>query len=244
MSNDGWTPQNREKTSCVGDISTHATHLARFVSGLHMTHLRARFHVCGTPKPPEDTAFMMTRYHGHVPGMLMDTRLAPGNRGGLRLRSYGSEDGVEWDMENSEELKFNRFGEPDRILSRGHDHGIGSRTERYIRAARGFPEGIIDAWGNLYTESAMAAAGRMDRKMYPGAGSNCRAFRKELMVYASLRRLSNRAMPTVPGSGHDFRKPDRRPGIRPDQGRLSHTALPPTFSRSSSSHFPCRSRSS
>lgn len=87
-------PARSGKTSCVGDTGTHAAHLAQFVSGLHMTHLRAQFHVCGTPKPLEDTVFMMTRYQGEVPGTLMATRLAPGNRGGLRLRVYGSEGGV------------------------------------------------------------------------------------------------------------------------------------------------------
>ncbi len=155
-------PARSGKTSCVGDIGTHAAHLAQFVSGLRMTGLRAHFHVCGAPKPLEDTVFMMARYHGHVPGTLMATRLAPGNRGGLRLRIFGSEGGVEWDLEQCERLKFSRFGEPDRILSRGHGHGISPETERFVRTARGFPEGMIEAWANLYSEFAMAVACRRD----------------------------------------------------------------------------------
>ncbi|MEE2943549.1 MAG: Gfo/Idh/MocA family oxidoreductase [Pseudomonadota bacterium] len=155
-------PKISGPTSCVGDIGTHAAHLASFVSGLEMTELRAEFHVCGAPKPLEDTAFMFTRYAGGVPGTLMATRLAPGNRGGLRLRVYGSEGGLEWDLENSERLKFVRYGEPDRMISRGHGHGVSARTERLVRAARGFPEGIIEAWANLYMELAMAVAARKD----------------------------------------------------------------------------------
>ncbi len=160
-------PKISGPTSCVGDIGTHAAHLASFVSGLPMTDLRAEFHVCGAPKPLEDTVFMFTRYQNEVPGTLMATRLAPGNRGGLRLRVYGSEGGLEWDLENAEQLKFNRFGEPDRIISRGHGHGIGRGTERLIRTARGFPEGIIEAWANLYTEFAMAVAARWDGVTVP-----------------------------------------------------------------------------
>ena len=160
-------PAKSGRTSCVGDIGTHAAHLAQFVSHLDLTHLRAEFHVCGAPKPLEDTAFMMTRYSGEVPGTLMATRLAPGNRGGLRLRVFGSEGGLEWDLEDSERLKFNRFGEPDRVISRGHGHGVSPRTERLIRTARGFPEGIIEAWGNLYTELAMAVAARRDGRDVP-----------------------------------------------------------------------------
>ena len=155
-------PAKSGKTSCVGDIGTHAAHLAQFVSGMEMTDIKADLHVCGAPKPLEDTVFAMTRYDNTVPGTLLATRLAPGNRGGLRLRIFGSKGGLEWDLENSEQLKFNRFGEPDQIISRGHGHGVTPNVERLVRTARGFPEGIIEAWGILYTEFAMAVAARRD----------------------------------------------------------------------------------
>lgn len=155
-------PTKSGKSSCTADIGTHAAHLAEFVSGLTLTDLRAEMHVCGSPKPLEDTVFMFTRYNGAVPGTLIATRLAPGNRGGLRLRIFGSEGGLEWDLEDAERLKWNRFGEPDRVLSRGHGHGVSARTERLVRAARGFPEGIIEAWANLYAEFALAVAARAD----------------------------------------------------------------------------------
>ena len=159
-------PEKSGKTSCVGDIGTHAAHLASFVSHLTLTDLRAEFHVCGAPKQLEDTFFAWTR-HGNVPGTLMATRLAPGNRGGLRLRIFGSEGGLEWDLEDCDRLKFNRFGEADRVVSRGHGHGVSAATERLVRTARGFPEGIIEAWGNLYTEFAMAVAARRDGRDLP-----------------------------------------------------------------------------
>ena len=132
-----------------------------------MTHLRADMHVCGAPKQLEDTVFMTTKFAGEVPGTLIATRLAPGNRGGLRLRIFGSEGGVEWDLEQSEYLKHARFGEPDRILSRGHGHGIATEVERLIRTGRGFPEGLIEAWGNLYTEFAIAIGARRDGVTLP-----------------------------------------------------------------------------
>lgn len=151
-------PAKSGATSCVGDIGTHAAHLASFVSGLTLSDLRAEFHICGAPKALEDTAFMSLRFDGDVPGTLMATRLAPGNRGGLRLRIFGSEGGIEWDLEHSEYLKHAKFGEPDQILSRGHGHGISPNVERLVRTGRGFPEGLIEAWGNLYTEFALAVA--------------------------------------------------------------------------------------
>ena len=160
-------PAKSGKTSCVGDIGTHAAHLASFVSRLPLTHIRAEFHVCGAPKALEDTFFAWTRHQQTVPGTLMATRLAPGNRGGLRLRIYGDQGGLAWDMEKAEELKLSRYGEPDRIITRGQGHGISPRHERLVRTGRGFPEGIPEAWANLYTEFAMAVAVRKDGLTLP-----------------------------------------------------------------------------
>jgi len=160
-------PARSGPTSCVGDIGTHAAHLAEFVSRLPLTHLRAEFHVCAPPKPMEDTFFAWTRHNGSVPGTLMATRLAAGNRGGLRLRVFGTEGGLEWNLEACEQLKFSRSNAPDRILSKGHGLGISPRTERLINAARGFAEGTFGAWANLYTEFALAVAARRDQCTLP-----------------------------------------------------------------------------
>jgi hypothetical protein len=39
---------------------------------------------------------------------------------------------------------------------------VSPATERLVRTARGFPEGLIEAWANLYTEFAVAVAARRD----------------------------------------------------------------------------------
>lgn len=160
-------PKASGPTSCTGDIGTHAAHLAGFVTGHKLTDLRAEFHVCGAPKLLEDTVFMSTRYDGRIPGTLMATRLAPGNRGGLRLRVFGSKGGLEWDLEACDQLKVNIFGQPDQMFSRGHGHGLSAAVERLVRAGRGFPEGIIEAWANLYTEFAVAIAAQKDGVSLP-----------------------------------------------------------------------------
>ena len=74
---------------------------------------------------------MAVKYEGKVPGTLLATRQAPGNRGGLRLRIFGSLGGLEWDMEACDQLKLNIFGQPDQIFTRGHGHGLSPRTEDF-----------------------------------------------------------------------------------------------------------------
>ena len=160
-------PARSGPTSCVGDIGTHAIHLAQFVSGLDLERLKADFHVCGAPKRLEDTAFMTLEFANQVPGTLITSRLASGNRGGLRLRVFGELGGLEWDMENCERLKLNIFGKPDQVITRGNGHGVSPSVERLVRTGRGFPEGLIEAWANLYTEFSVSVAARRDRRAIP-----------------------------------------------------------------------------
>ncbi|NRF23402.1 Gfo/Idh/MocA family oxidoreductase [Vibrio coralliilyticus] len=155
-------PKKSGSTSCTGDIGTHAQNLATFVTGLPMTDILAQMHVCGAPKALEDTVIMMTKYDNAIPGTLMATRLASGNRGGLRLRVYGDKGGIEWDMEYPERLKYSKFGEADRVLTRGQGGELFPQVERSTRLARGFSEGVLEAWANLYTEFALAVAARKD----------------------------------------------------------------------------------
>jgi predicted dehydrogenase len=161
-------PARSGPVGCTGDIGTHAHHLATFVSGLRMTRLRADLLVCGAPKGLDDTVFVNARYEGGVPGLLWATQVAPGNSCGLRLRVYGARAGLEWDQENPEALKFDVFGEPTRILSRGVGAGIGPAAIRLTRTPRGHPEGWIEAWANLYLEFAVAIDARRNGREVPG----------------------------------------------------------------------------
>ncbi len=61
-------------------------------------------------------------------------------------------------------LRFNRVGKPDRIIPGDHGHGVFPRAGRLVRTGRGFPEGMVEAWVDLYTEFAKGVAARLDRR--------------------------------------------------------------------------------
>ncbi|MFT7409157.1 MAG: putative dehydrogenase [Parasphingorhabdus sp.] len=146
----------------VGDIGTHAEHLARFVSGLRIDAVRADFHVTGKPKHLEDTAFMQLRFEGGVPGTLMVSQTMAGSQCGLRLRVCGTKASLEWHQEQPEFLHLRAIGAPEQIISRGHGAGMSPATERLLRMPRGHPEALTDAWANLYLEFAVAIQARRE----------------------------------------------------------------------------------
>lgn len=155
------------RAAVTGDIGTHALHLLEFVTGERVARLRADFHICGAPKDMEDTAFLNLAMSGGAPGAMWVTQAAAGNYCGLRLRLYGDTGGLEWDQEDPERLKHARLREPEQIIVRGHGSGMTPEAERMIRLPRGHGESLSDAWGNLYTEIAIAVEARQGGREVP-----------------------------------------------------------------------------
>ena len=155
-------PKKVGRASATGDIGTHAFHMMNYATGLPITDVRADFHVCGSPKNMEDTAFMKVKLGNGVPGSIWITQAAPGNYCGLRVRIFGLKGGLEWDQEFPERLRVNYLDRPEQVIVRGHGSGMHPAAQRLVRLPRGHGEALSDAWGNLYTELAIAITARRD----------------------------------------------------------------------------------
>jgi predicted dehydrogenase len=149
-------PETAGRASATGDIGTHAYHAMHYITGLGAREVRADFHNCGSPKPMEDTAFIKMKLDNGAPGHIWVTQAAPGNYCGLRIRVFGTKGGIEWDQEFPEHLKFSPLNQPEQTIVRGHGNGVLPAAQRLVLLPRGHGEGISDAWGNLYTEMALA----------------------------------------------------------------------------------------
>ena len=103
---------------CIGDIGTHAFHLAEFVTGLTCTDLAADLSAFVPGRRLDDNAHIMMRFDGGARGMLWASQVSPGTTNGLRLRVFGEAGGLEWQQEQPNELRFTPLGEPTRTLLR------------------------------------------------------------------------------------------------------------------------------
>ncbi len=160
-------PKKVGRASATGDIGTHAFHLLHYVTGLPISNVRADFHVCGAPKAMEDTVFMNIKLGNGAPGSIWITQAAPGNYCGLRIRLFGLKGGLEWDQEFPEQLKVNYLNAPEQTIVRGHGNGMHRAAERLVHLPRGHGEALTDAWGNLYTELAIAIGARREGNPTP-----------------------------------------------------------------------------
>lgn len=158
---------------CVGDIGTHAHHLAGFVTGLELKELCAELTTFVPGRRLDDNVQILLRYGNGARGMLWASQVAPGNENGLKLRVYGSKGGLEWRQEHPNQLVFSPLGKPVQILSRGMGYVDGAAS-RVTRIPSGHPEGYLEAFATLYSEAAEAIqAARTGKKldkavMFPG----------------------------------------------------------------------------
>lgn len=139
----------------IGDIGTHAYHLARFVSGLGLESLSAELSTFVPGRRLDDNAQVMLRFEGGARGMLWASQVAPGHENGLKLRIYGTRGGLEWVQADPNYLWFTPLGEPKRLLTRG---GAGSleAAARVTRIPAGHPEGYLEGFATIYSEAAKA----------------------------------------------------------------------------------------
>lgn len=160
-------PAKVGRASTTGDVGTHALQMIEFVCGKRVLAVRADFHVCGAPKPLEDTAFISLNFEGNVPGFMWVSQAAPGNHCGLRFRIYGEKGGLEWDQEFPEQLRYARLGEAQQVIWRGRGSGMAADAERMIMLPRGHGETLAEAWAHLYTEVALAVEVRRHGRRMP-----------------------------------------------------------------------------
>jgi len=140
---------------CVGDIGTHAYHLACFVSGLKVESLCAELTSFVEGRRLDDNAQVMLRFNNGARGLLWASQVAPGNENNLQLRIYGEKGGLSWRQEEPNTLIYSPLGEPPRRITRGGP-GSGDEAARVTRIPSGHPEGYLEGFATIYSEVASA----------------------------------------------------------------------------------------
>ena len=159
----------------VGDIGSHAFHLASFVAGEAPDAVLAQLTRFVPGRRLDDDAQMLLRFPSGARGMLWASQVAHGNENGLRLRIYGTEGGLEWSQEEPNHLWFTRAGAPRQRITRGGP-GAGPEAARLTRIPAGHPEGYLEGFGALYAEVARAIRGTGEA-VFPSVADGARGVR-------------------------------------------------------------------
>jgi len=145
-------PAQAGPAGALGDIGTHAYHLASFVSGLQADSVCAELSSLVPGRRLDDHVQAMLRYPQGVRGLLWASQVATGCENALRLRVYGSRAGLEFAQEQPNELLFTPLGGATQRLTRGRVSSAEAQAATRIPA--GHPEGYLEAFAQLYRDAA------------------------------------------------------------------------------------------
>jgi len=149
----------------IGDIGTHAFHLAEFISGLEAKSLLADLDTFVAGRNLDDNANILLHYSNGAKGMLWSSQVASGQENALRIRLFGDKGGLEWDQEDPNYLQYRPLQETRQILTRGGS-GVGEMAARATRIPAGHPEGFLEGFANLYRDIAdMIEASRTGKSL-------------------------------------------------------------------------------
>lgn len=144
----------------LGDIGTHAHHFACFVTGLKVERLSADLGALVPGRRVDDYAAVLLGFERGVRGVLTVSQALAGTENNVRLRVYGETGHLEWTHDRPNHLRFAPLNKPVQILARG-DADLLPQALRLVRIARGHPEGLLEAFANLYRDTAEAIAARL-----------------------------------------------------------------------------------
>jgi len=163
-------PKKNGRGGSIGDIGTHAYHLAGYVTGLKAESVMADLATFVEGRALDDNAHVMIRYEGGARGLLWSSQVAIGCSNALRLRVFGETGSLMWSQEQPNELIFTALEGYTQIIKRGRDD-LSELTKARTRTPPGHPEGYIEAFTNLYSGFASALRARDQQREVHGIGA-------------------------------------------------------------------------
>jgi predicted dehydrogenase len=164
-------PKKSGRGGSIGDIGTHAYHLAGFVTGLKAEAVTADLATFVPGRQLDDNAHVMIRYQGGARGLLWSSQVAIGCSNGVRLRVFGDKGSLTWFQEEPNDLLYTGLlGRTERI-KRGAADLSAAATAR-TRTPPGHPEGYLEAFANLYSGFAEAINARRESRAPTAIGQH------------------------------------------------------------------------
>jgi predicted dehydrogenase len=170
-------PRYSGACACIGDIGTHAAHLAEYITGLEITHVCADLATFVEGRKLDDDGSVLLRFNSGARGIIEACEVASGEENQFKIRVYGETGSIEWSQMEPENLIRRANDEPMRIYRRSWA-GMDPSLNVWCRLPAGHPEGFIEGFANIYTDFARAIdahrAGKDYTPSYPNEDDGVR----------------------------------------------------------------------
>ncbi len=176
-------PKKSGKAGAMGDIGTHAAHLAEYISGLKITKLCADLNIVVEGRHLDDDGQVLLKFDNGASGVLIATQVAAGEENNLKIKKKKKKGGIEWAQQEPNTLLVKWLDKPTEILRAGANYTnvLSSFATQNCRTPGGHPEGYLEAFGNIYHNFAQTLLAKLEGKEptkemldFPGADDGVR----------------------------------------------------------------------
>jgi predicted dehydrogenase len=154
-------PNRSGKAGCMGDIGTHAHHLAEYITGLKTIEICAELNTFVSGRQLDDDGAALIRFDNGAKGVLMASQIAAGEENNIKIRVYGEKGGLEWQQHEPNTLIVKWLHKPVEIYRTGTSF-MSTAAAANSRTPGGHPEGYLEAFANIYLNFAKTVMAKMD----------------------------------------------------------------------------------
>ncbi|MBG6061734.1 putative dehydrogenase [Flavobacterium sp. CG_9.1] len=156
-------PKKSGKSSVMGDIGTHASHLAEYITGAKITNVCAELNTLVEGRIMDDDGAVLLKFDNGAKGVLTASQVAAGEENALKIRVYGEKGGIEWFQHDPNTLTVRWLDEPTQVLRAGSNYSnLSSFATHNCRTPGGHPEGYLEAFANIYRNFALTLGCKLD----------------------------------------------------------------------------------
>lgn len=159
-------PKRSGKSLVMGDIGTHAAHLAEYVTGLKIQEVCADLTTFVEGRLLDDDGSVLLHFENNAKGVLMASQISAGEENAVRIRVYGEKGGLEWANEDPNNLIIKMLDQPRKYYRTGNAYAapftLSSFATHNTRIPAGHPEGLLESFANIYRNFALTVSAKME----------------------------------------------------------------------------------
>lgn len=159
-------PKKSGKSGSMGDIGTHAAHLAEYITGLNITKICADLNIVVEGRGLDDDGNVLLKFENNVNGVLIASQIAAGEENALKIYIYCEKGGLEWRQQEPNSLLVKWLDQPMQVYRAGANYSniLSKAALSNCRTPGGHPEGYLEAFGNIYRNFALTLLSKLEGK--------------------------------------------------------------------------------
>jgi len=168
-------PDKNGRAGSLGDVGTHAFHLASYITGLEPERLMSQMSSYSAHHELDDYGHALIQFSQGATGCITWSQVTHGRLNDLSIEVDGTKAALTWRQEEPNQLSVKALGQPTRIYER--DPGaayLSAAATDVCRIPGGHPEAFLEAFANVYRNAyedmrTVNAGGTHDRRasIYP-----------------------------------------------------------------------------